>query len=213
MGYSFWIWCLCFWLDACPCHVRLIRVNLRAAEVRSAEATELPVWKRPPVSVANGLCHPWTLDPGSCGSRKFSRIKRRRLPRIGVMGCSFWICYLFLKDWIPGQVTPPNRYALWRGPRQPGMTRFLTCWLCFGETFPPFHLSTFPLLIIRGRLFQKDWITAQNHLPVLCAFILNTVSIPNSPPGGNTYNILPQLMFSRRRKKNLTKTQPLCFFS
>jgi hypothetical protein len=24
---------------------------------------------------------------------------------------------------------------------------------------------------------------------------------------------LPQLMFSRRRKKNLTKTQPLCFFS
>ena len=32
--------------------------NIRAAEVRSAEATELPVWKRPPVSVANGFCHP-----------------------------------------------------------------------------------------------------------------------------------------------------------
>ena len=29
-----------------------------AAEVCSAEATELPVWERPPVSVANGLCHP-----------------------------------------------------------------------------------------------------------------------------------------------------------
>jgi len=38
---------------------------IRAAEVCSAEATELPVWKRPPVSVANGLCHPWALDPGS----------------------------------------------------------------------------------------------------------------------------------------------------
>jgi len=32
--------------------------NLRAAKVCSAEATELPVWKRPPVSVANGICHP-----------------------------------------------------------------------------------------------------------------------------------------------------------
>ena len=36
----------------------------RAAEVRSAKATELPVWKRPPVSVANGLCHPWDWIPG-----------------------------------------------------------------------------------------------------------------------------------------------------
>ena len=45
---GFWIWCL-----------------FRAAEVCSAEATELPVWKRPPVSVANGLCHPKTLDHGS----------------------------------------------------------------------------------------------------------------------------------------------------
>jgi hypothetical protein len=49
-----------------------------AAEICSAEATELPVWKRPPVSVANGFCHPW--------------------------------------DWIPAQITPPNRCALWRGP-------------------------------------------------------------------------------------------------
>ena len=39
--------------------------NIRAAEVCSAEATELPVWKRPPVSVANGLCHPWAMDHGS----------------------------------------------------------------------------------------------------------------------------------------------------
>jgi len=30
---------------------------------------------------------------------------------------------IILKDWIPGQITPPNRFALWRGPRQPGMTR------------------------------------------------------------------------------------------
>ena len=30
-----------------------------------AEATELPVGERPPVSVANGFCHPWPLDPGS----------------------------------------------------------------------------------------------------------------------------------------------------
>ena len=52
---------LVFWLDACPC----ILSYLRAAEVCSAEATELPVWKRPPVSVANGLCHPKALDPGS----------------------------------------------------------------------------------------------------------------------------------------------------
>ncbi|HOG30552.1 MAG TPA: hypothetical protein PLM99_00005, partial [Candidatus Cloacimonadota bacterium] len=27
--------------------------------------TELPVWKRPPVSVANGLCRPKELDHGS----------------------------------------------------------------------------------------------------------------------------------------------------
>ena len=52
---------LVFRLDACPC----ILSYLRAAEVCSAEATELPVWKRPPVSVANGLCHPKALDPGS----------------------------------------------------------------------------------------------------------------------------------------------------
>ena len=36
--------------------------NLRAAEVCSAEATELPFWERPPVSVANGLCHPTRDD-------------------------------------------------------------------------------------------------------------------------------------------------------
>jgi len=35
---------------------------LRAAEVCSAEATELPFWERPPVSVANGLCHPTRDD-------------------------------------------------------------------------------------------------------------------------------------------------------
>ena len=58
-----------FRLDTRPNPVLLIRVNLcnlRAAEVCSAEATELPVWKRPPVSVANGLCHP-NRSPGSPG--------------------------------------------------------------------------------------------------------------------------------------------------
>jgi len=47
------------------CITRVNLCKLRAAEVCSAEATELPVWKRPPVSVANGLCHPLALDPGS----------------------------------------------------------------------------------------------------------------------------------------------------
>jgi len=49
------------WIPGQAVHVD----NLRAAEVCSADATELPVWKRPPVSVANGLCHPKALDPGS----------------------------------------------------------------------------------------------------------------------------------------------------
>jgi len=40
------------------------RFRAGAAEVRSAEATELPVWKRPPVSVAKGLCHPRDWIPG-----------------------------------------------------------------------------------------------------------------------------------------------------
>ena len=40
--------------------------------------------------------------------------------------------WLFLKDWIPGQATPPNRYALWRGPRQPGMTQIESVGACFG---------------------------------------------------------------------------------
>jgi len=43
-----------------------------AAEFRSAEATELPVWKRPPVSVANGLCHPngsWVKSPHQTATR------------------------------------------------------------------------------------------------------------------------------------------------
>ena len=46
--------------------------NIRAAEVRSAEATELPVWKRPPVSVANGLCHP--LGTGSRVSASYDTV-------------------------------------------------------------------------------------------------------------------------------------------
>ena len=40
----------------------------RAAEVCSAEATELPVRERPPVSVANGLCHPLVMTRYIVGS-------------------------------------------------------------------------------------------------------------------------------------------------
>ena len=61
-----------------------------AAEIRSAEATELPVWKRPPVSVANGLCHPNVLDPGSSGSRRFSRIKGADERGLGLWGGLLW---------------------------------------------------------------------------------------------------------------------------
>jgi len=40
--------------------------------------------------------------------------------------CRFFnLTRMFQKDWIPGQVTPPNRYALRRGPQQPGMTQYL----------------------------------------------------------------------------------------
>ena len=96
---------LVFRLDACPC----ILSYLRAAEVCSAEATELPVWKRPPVSVANGLCHPpWALDPGS------------------------------------SYFTPTDRNRSVEDPGLPGMTRYIAWWTCFGGTFPPFKLSTFP---------------------------------------------------------------------
>jgi len=28
--------------------------------------------------------------------------------------------------------------------RLPGMTQYIAWWTCFGGTFPPFHLSTFP---------------------------------------------------------------------
>jgi hypothetical protein len=69
---------LVFWLDACPC----ILSYLRAAEVCSAEETELPVWKRPPVSVANGLATPLGLDPGS----------RMRLPGM-TRYIAWWTCF------------------------------------------------------------------------------------------------------------------------
>ena len=99
--------------------------TLGAAEVRSAEATELPVWERPPASVANGFCHPWALDPGSRGSRRYARIRGADWRGLGLWGavlgfCAcFWLdtcpypvllirvnlcnLWMFLKDWIPGQ--------------------------------------------------------------------------------------------------------------
>jgi len=79
--------------------------NLWAAEVCSAEATELPVWKRPPVSVANGICH-----PNGTGSRVkwFTQIyadKSRRWARglWGAVVLGSGACFWALKDWIPGQ--------------------------------------------------------------------------------------------------------------
>ena len=60
------------------------------------------------------------------------------IPLIRVNLCNLWI--IIQKDWIPGNVTPPNRYALRRGPRQPGMTQYIAWRTCFG-TFPHFHLQ------------------------------------------------------------------------
>ena len=45
--------------------------------------------------------------------------------------CNLWM--IILKDWIPGQATPPNRYALRRGPRQAGMTRLCSLWMVVPE--------------------------------------------------------------------------------
>ena len=64
-----------------------------AAEVCSAEATELPVWKRPPVSVANGLCHPRALDHGS----------QAVMTQNVVCMALFQNRVVVSKDWIPGQ--------------------------------------------------------------------------------------------------------------
>jgi len=53
---------------------------------------------------------------------------------------------LFPKDWIPGQLTPPNRYALWRGPRlarDDAVYSLVDFVLGLLFTIPPFHLSTF----------------------------------------------------------------------
>ncbi|GEM_PF-714192 len=84
----------------------------------------MPVWKRLPVSVANGLCHPWAPDHGSGGSRRYTRMKARISADWGY-GISFWICCLFLKDWIPGQASLPR------------MTHYIAWWTCFWGTFPP----------------------------------------------------------------------------
>ena len=52
----------------------------------------------------------------------------------------FNLTRMFQKDWIPGQVTPPNRYALWRGPRQPGMTRYIA-WLALFQGWRGFGVQ------------------------------------------------------------------------
>jgi len=82
---------------------------------------------------------------------------------------------IILKDWIPAQSTPPNRCALWRGPRKAGMTQNIAWWTCFVGTFPPFHLkNTFPrphhsTYIYGGRVYN-NWLAG--GLP---AVILNPV--------------------------------------
>jgi len=68
---------------------------------------------------------------------------------------------IILKDWIPAQSTPPNRCALWRGPRKAGMTQNIAWWTCFGGTFPPFHLqrSCHP----RSISFHHPTTTSRHH--------------------------------------------------
>ena len=85
----------------------------------------------------------WTLDlisglPKSVRQRQRSCLYGRDLR-------SLWQTdFATPRHWIPAQSTPPNRCALWRGPRKAGMTQNIAWWTCFGGTFPPFHLSTFP---------------------------------------------------------------------
>ncbi len=135
----------------------------------------MPVWKRPPVSVANRLCHPK-------GSRvmRFTRIcadKRRRLARIIV-----WCCFvsgagwLFLKDWIPGQASLPGmtRCIVWgclfwaastinTSPRHHLTTKAPFHHFTFPpqkhlSTFPPQkHLSTFKDPVIRVLFLHRGW--------------------------------------------------------
>jgi|GEM_PF-4494103 len=78
--------------------------TLGAAEVRSAEATELPVWERPPASVANGFCHPWALDPGSRGSRRYARIRGADWRGLGLWGAVLGFCACFGLDACPCSV-------------------------------------------------------------------------------------------------------------
>jgi len=73
-----------------------------AAEVCSAEATELPILKRPPVSVANGLCHPQALDPGSFHPTKplraLARPRQAGMTRFySLRVVYFWVGCLFQK--------------------------------------------------------------------------------------------------------------------
>ena len=104
----------------------------------------------------------------------------RGLPRIGVMGCSFWIwrlsrgnlstfplliirvnlcnLWMILKDWIPGQACAC-----------PGWHGFLACWLCFRGTFhhftfPPFHPFKFVLICVICGWFKKTG----SRLPRYC---------------------------------------------
>jgi hypothetical protein len=94
----------------------------------------------------------WTLDlisglPKSVRQRQRSCLYGRDLR-------SLWQTdFATPRHWIPAQSTPPNRCALWRGPRKAGMTQNIAWWTCFGGTFPPSKIlsilssafySTFP---------------------------------------------------------------------
>jgi len=158
----------------------------------------LPVWKRPPVSVANGFCHPFWTGSRVKLSHPTGSLPIRRGPRLArddttyslrtcfggtippfhlstfspqkhlstfppflirVNLCNLWM--IILKGWIPGQATPPNRYALWRGPRLPGMTQ-CGVWfdLYFGWTLVPYsiHLICVNLCNL-WMIILKGWIT------------------------------------------------------
>jgi|GEM_PF-4483296 len=62
----------------------------------------------------------------------FQKTGSRLAGRDDTVCCLGWFVlgsgWVVSKDWITAQVTPPNRYALWRGPRQAVMTR----WCCLG---------------------------------------------------------------------------------
>jgi len=85
------------------------------------------------------------LDPGSATPEGTPSARDDTVFRSGVF--CFGVGLPFLKDWITALSTPPNRYALWRGPRQAVMTQYIVWWDLFWaastiNTSPRHHVST-----------------------------------------------------------------------